>query len=138
LALRITLLKIYDLSAHYISEHIGNDIEDIVGFGSLADLEKLDPRNKIEEIKGLEHLINLKELSLRANEIREIKGLDNLTNLQKLDLRHNRIKEIRGLEKLSQLQELKIRANPIRSNESHLIGRPGQEFVKYCQEKTKR
>jgi len=106
--------------------------------GSLADLEKLDPRNKIDEIKGLEDLTNLIELSLRANEIKEIKGLEKLINLQKLDLRFNQIKEIRGLEHLFMLQEVKIRFNPIKHRESHLVGRPGQEFAKFCREKAEK
>jgi len=49
--------------------------------------------NQIEEIKGLEHLINLQELLLNQNQITEIKGLENLEKLQMILLRDNPIKE---------------------------------------------
>ena len=51
---------------------------------------------KISDIKGLENLINLKELVLYENEISEIKGLESLENLELLSLGSNRISEIKG------------------------------------------
>lgn len=65
----------------------------------------------ISEIKGLDNLGNLEELSFAFNQISEIKGLENLTNLQTLDLRFNRISELEGLNSLVNLKSLALAGN---------------------------
>jgi len=67
--------------------------------------------NFITEIKGVESLINIKELVLSSNSITEIKGLKSLINLQKLDLSDNSITEIKGLKSLINIQKLKLSCN---------------------------
>ena len=67
----------------------------------------------ISEIKGLDNLGNLEELSFAFNQISEIKGLENLTNLQTLDLRFNRISELEGLNSLVNLKSLALAGNRI-------------------------
>ncbi len=82
-------------------------ISDIKGLENLINLKELVLyENEISEIKGLESLENLELLSLGSNRISEIKGLNTLTNLKFLDLRFNELNEIKGLEYLINLQEL--------------------------------
>lgn len=42
--------------------------------------------NRIRQIKGIEHMANLKELYLGKNKIDKIEGIDRLTGLKKLSL----------------------------------------------------
>ena len=46
-------------------------------------------KNKINEIKGLENLKDLKIVSFQSNRIMEIKGFDNLNNLEEVTLGDN-------------------------------------------------
>jgi len=48
--------------------------------------------NRIREIEGLEHLINLKKLFLSSNRITKITNVNHLSNLQMLELGDNKIK----------------------------------------------
>ena len=89
-----------------------NQIQEIKGLEFLVNLQKLDLyRNQIKEIKGLESLVNLQELDLSDNQIQEIKDLELNVNLQKLDLSWNQIQEIKGLN--INLQELYLSNNQI-------------------------
>jgi len=98
-------------------------------------------RDYIKEIKGLDTLTNLEELSLEGNSISEIKGLEKLKKLRLLDLSRNKIKEIKGLENLKKLQTLILTNNNITpiegleglENDSG-VSEP-QKFVEYCYEK---
>ena len=91
-----------------------NTITEIKGLDNLVNLRELDlSYNRITEIKGLNNLVNLQKLDLSDNMITEIKGLDNLTNLQKLDLSNNMITEIKNIDNLSNLQTLDLTNNMI-------------------------
>ncbi|TKJ24983.1 MAG: hypothetical protein CEE42_09190 [Promethearchaeota archaeon Loki_b31] len=91
-----------------------SNINDIIGLENLLDLQVLNlVGNKITETKGLESFSNLKVLKLNGNNITEIKGLENLFNLQELYLYYNKITEIKGLDNLSNLQELYLTYNNI-------------------------
>ncbi|NVM52796.1 MAG: leucine-rich repeat domain-containing protein [Candidatus Helarchaeota archaeon] len=72
---------------------------------------------RLDEIRGLECLTNLKELVIGNNKIRDIKGLETLCNLQKLDLSYNRITTLKGLEHLENLKYLLLSCNEIRDLE---------------------
>ena len=48
----------------------------------------------INEIEGLENLLNLRVLRLSDNQLTEIKGLKHLTNLTTMNLANNKIKNI--------------------------------------------
>ncbi len=90
------------------------DISEIKGLEHLIDLRKLDlAANQISEIKGLEHIINLQRLDLGSNQITEIKGLENLTNLENLDLSYNKITAIKGLKNLIKLKTIWLNNNKI-------------------------
>ena len=58
--------------------------------------------NQIDEIKGLDTLINLRYLSLGYNKITEIKGLKNLTNLSTIRLEGNPLVFIEGYRDYAQ------------------------------------
>jgi Leucine-rich repeat (LRR) protein len=83
---------------------------------------------KVIEIKGLEKLTNLRELSLQSNQITGIKGLEQLVNLEILDLAANQITDIEGLERLTNLHVLDLRANKIRNSK---VLKKLKSFVKY-------
>jgi hypothetical protein len=85
------------------------DIVDIKGLEEIeAKIEHIDlSNNRITEIKGLNHLKNLKRLTLKNNYIEKIEGIEELKNLESLDLSGNiNIKEIP--ECLNELPHLKI------------------------------
>ena len=65
---------------------------------------KIKKIKNVIEIKCLDMLPNLHELSLNNNWITKIKGLENLTNLNELFLHGNNITEIKGLENLTYLK----------------------------------
>lgn len=48
--------------------------------------------NRIREIEGLEHLINLEKLYLSSNRITKIENVNHLKNLKMLELGDNKIK----------------------------------------------
>ena len=91
------------------------DLEQIKGLDQLLNLEYLIlDDNNITEIKCLENLTNLKELSIKRNKLSEIKELQNLKNLQILDLSENNITEIKGIDKLLGLTKLILWKNQIK------------------------
>ncbi len=87
-------------------EDIG-DLEEITGLETLVELEELDfYNNRIKEIKGLDTLTRLKDLNLSGNEIKEIQGLGELVNLEILGLAYNPISKLKGLENLKNLRRI--------------------------------
>jgi Leucine-rich repeat (LRR) protein len=88
-----------------------NGLKHFVSYGKLS--LRLFKIKSILEIKGLNKLINLRELDLYKNEIPEITGLDALINLRKLFLQENKIKHIFGLDKLTNLTTLCIEWNQV-------------------------
>lgn len=81
-------------------------------FSEFADVSNADGK-RIQEIKGLDQLVNLRELYMTGQSITKIKGLDNLKNLESINLMWNTITEIKGLDKLSNLQDLYLSFNQI-------------------------
>lgn len=70
--------------------------------------------NRISVMEGLESLVNLQRLNLRANRIEAIgKSLATCVNLVELELYENRICTIEGLEGLSSLTSLDLSFNSI-------------------------
>ncbi len=72
----------------------------------------------IEEIQGLNQLMDLQELYLHKNYIREIAGLDMLRELKVLNLSDNEIEKIEGLSAQHQLEKLFLGMNKIVSIEN--------------------
>ena len=65
--------------------------------------------------KGLENLINLRELDLSNNDIEKIDGLSTLKRLRSLNLSFNKITKIEGLSGLKSLEILNLSNNLIES-----------------------
>ena len=70
-------------------------------------------RNKILNLTGLEHAINLKRLTLINNDISDISLLADLTNLEHLGLSSNDISDISPLADLTNLETLWLSSNDI-------------------------
>ena len=89
-------------------------ILDVKGLEHLENLRELYfSDNLISDFKGLDDLQNLDILCIAGNRISEIKELNNLINLKELYLSNNKISEIEGLENLQNLKVLKIENNKI-------------------------
>jgi len=72
--------------------------------------------NQIKEIKNLDSLNELRELSIYRNKIEGISGLGNLVNLRRLIIYHNNITKILNLNNLKKLEFLDKNLNKILSN----------------------
>nr|MDO8116817.1 leucine-rich repeat domain-containing protein [Candidatus Sigynarchaeota archaeon] len=91
-----------------------SSIFDIKGLDALVDLKELDlSGNHITRIEGLDHLKSLKTLWLIGNQVQRIEGLDSLTELVDLRLSKNKILTIQGLETLKNLKNLELKDNQI-------------------------
>ena len=105
---RITHLKI----SGSVEDCVIKNINEIVGLENLINLRELDlSKNNIKEIKNLDTLINLKRLNFFNNDIMEIKGLEALKNLEYLSFEDNGIQQIQGLDNLVNLKELDLSNN---------------------------
>lgn len=84
----------------------------------LQNIHELDARNrKVEDLEGIQHLVNLKVLNLNWNRIRDITPLKGLTSLKTLKLWGNQIEDISPLRHLSRLEVLTLEDNRIRNIE---------------------
>ncbi|MFL0195384.1 leucine-rich repeat domain-containing protein [Clostridium sp. WILCCON 0269] len=100
--------KITELNAEYYG------VQDISGIEKLLNLQLLNlGGNEISSINVLKNLTNLKQLTLGNNKINDISVLNSLVNLQTLDLSYNRISDISVLKDLPGLQWLALFNNPI-------------------------
>lgn len=82
-------------------------------------LQKLQlDNNIIEEIRGLDHLVNLQWLDLSFNRIKKIQGLEHLVNLTDLSLFQNSISVLEGMDTLSKLNYFSVGNNSIASSDS--------------------
>ena len=70
-------------------------------------------RRDIGNLSGLEHCLNLAEVSLAENKIEDVSPLSACTNIQLLDLSKNWIKDITPLETLVKLQYLQLEDNKV-------------------------
>ncbi|WP_051542200.1 DUF5050 domain-containing protein [Clostridium lundense] len=87
-------------------------IQDISGIENLINLQILSLHiNEISDISPLKELTNLQRLGLGENKISDISPLKGLTNLQRLNLCNNRINDISELKNLTNLQELNLEGN---------------------------
>lgn len=86
-----------------IREKINKPIGDI----TIKDMEQLESLNadarKIENLSGLEHAVNLKELYAPLNNISDLSPLSKLKKLEWLDIAHNQVSDITPLAKLEKI-----------------------------------
>ena len=72
-------------------------------------IEKLTATDgEIENLKGIENLINLTELNLRKTNITSLKDIENLSKLTQLYLDETKITSLQGIEKLTKLTSLHL------------------------------
>lgn len=83
----------------------------------------LSARN-IEDLTGLEYLINLTWLTLRNNQVSDISVVASLANLEELELGSNQITDISPLTDLTNLTWVDLSYNQI-SDISPLVDNPG-------------
>ncbi|MBL3754095.1 leucine-rich repeat domain-containing protein [Bacillus cereus] len=67
----------------------------------------------INNLAGLEHMINLEKFTLNESEVSDLSPISNLNNLKSLDLFSNRIENIEPITGLNKVQSLNLRDNKI-------------------------
>ena len=70
--------------------------------------------SEIVDLTGLEHAVNLRDLSLFGNQISDLRPLAGLTQLRYLGLSYNQIRDVSPLTGLTQLTALSLSYNQIR------------------------
>ncbi len=88
---------------------------------AVTQLDMLTLRRRLEgnwseivDLTGLEHAVNLRDLSLFGNRISDLRPLAGLTQLTALGLSHNQIRDVSPLTGLTQLTALGLSHNQIR------------------------
>ena len=95
---------------------LGNKINSIKGLYGMPNLKMLElGDNRIREIQNLDNLASLEGLWLGRNKVTQIRNLDTLVNLRRLSLQSNRIVVIEQLNHLENLEELYLSHNGIKS-----------------------
>ena len=86
------------------------DVKGLEKLNQLTELSLVD--NQLTDVKGLEKLTQLRNLWLYINQLTDVKGLEKLTQLKCLYLNKNKLTDVKGLEKLDQLKVLFLDGNP--------------------------
>ena len=95
----------------------------------LATFVELKLKNDgIQNLAGLEHLINLKELDLSGNQLKELMPIAELRSLTRLTLSKNNLADVSALSRLTLLRRLELDENTI-TDLFPLINLPRLEFV---------
>ena len=96
---------------------------DSISETKLETLERLTATNKgIDNLTGLEHATELKDLDLGNNVIVNLGPLSNLTSLEELDLADNQIEDLFPLRTLTSLTDLDLDGNQIVNLPTNLSG----------------
>ncbi|WFC98944.1 protein phosphatase regulatory subunit Sds22 [Malassezia yamatoensis] len=94
----------------------GNRLHSLEHLDKLLNLEELwVGKNKITSLDGIQHLKNLKILSIQSNRLTKLDNLDELTKLEELYVSHNGITSLSGLDHNLQLNTLDFGANQVES-----------------------
>ena len=90
------------------------DMEELFYVGTMG--------KKVSRMDGIEHLTNVKELTLRSNNLEKMSGMENMTQMVHLELYDNQIRKMRGVETLVNLEVLDMSYNAMRdiTDLSHL------------------
>lgn len=79
------------------------------------DANNYDNKNKINTLKGLEKLKNLKYLNVSFNNLTSLSGIEKLNKLEIIVASHNRLKDILEVKKLYSLSNIDVRDNSIKN-----------------------
>ena len=97
-----------------VRDQLGLHTDEILTQQVMTQLTSLHATHSgITNLTGLEHAVNLLELSLSDNQIHNISPLQNLSNLTSLGLWDNHISDIVPLQNLTNLKVLDLRDNRI-------------------------
>ena len=82
------------------------------GIEKLVNLKELELRgNGLTDVKSLEDLTKLEILFLTSNKLTNVSYIGNLKNLKVLALENNELTDVKGLEKLTKLEWLYLENN---------------------------
>jgi len=84
------------------------------GFTFTLDGKRVERKEKIKDLRGLEKCRSLRELDLEENEITDLTPIKDLKEIQSLTLAHNKITDIKPLEGLVKLQYLQLEYNQVK------------------------
>ena len=84
---------------------------------------------KIENIKYVAAIENIKNVILNDHEISSLKGISKYKNITNLSLQNNQIEKIDGLENLDNLWGLDLTGNPIQSIKGLCINKKKLEYI---------
>ena len=102
----IDVEEVTELYCHY------NELTELKGLDKLVNLKELDcVENKLTEL-DLSKLVNLKLLDCNFNELTEL-DVSKLVNLKVLSCNNNELTELKGLDKLVNLKELSCNNNEL-------------------------
>ena len=105
----VEVLNIAQLQALILDN---NNLENIKGIDKLVNLDFLSINdNKLNDIEGIEKLVNVHFLRLNDNKLTDIKGIDKLVNLEFLGLSGNKLSNINSINCLTKLLELFLNNN---------------------------
>jgi len=79
-----------------------NDLKEI----KFLDSQYLNPSRKIDELDGIEYLVNLEKLIIENNTISDLSALKEMSNLRELHFSFNKVNDLTPLEDLQSLERL--------------------------------
>ncbi|HWR61966.1 MAG TPA: leucine-rich repeat domain-containing protein [Clostridia bacterium] len=87
---------------------------DLTGLEHFVNLEELSlDGNKISDLSPISGLVKMKSLVIAFNEITDLGALSGMTQLEVLDAKNNRISDVSPLAVLTDIWELQLNANQI-------------------------
>jgi Leucine-rich repeat (LRR) protein len=105
------------------------NLENLDGIEQLVNLEILScSYNQLTNLRGIENLNNLKILSCHNNQLTSLREIENLRNLEELDCSHNQLTSLEGIENLRNLRLLYCSHNNFSSEYNEYL-------KKWCEEK---
>src|SRR5574343_867786 len=75
------------------------------------------PHMNLENLDGIEQLVNIEKLRCYGNQLTILRGIENLRNLEILDCHNNQLTSLRGIENLNNLILLSCSNNHLTSLE---------------------
>jgi hypothetical protein len=105
------------------------NLENLDGIEQLVNLEILYcNHNQLTSLREIENLRNLEILWCHDNQLTSLRGIENLNNLEKLDCSYNQLTSLEGIENLNNLRLLYCSHNQ--------FTKEYEEYLRnYCKEK---
>jgi Leucine-rich repeat (LRR) protein len=115
------------------------NLENLDGIEQLVNLEILScSYNQLTNLRGIENLNNLKILSCHNNQLTSLREIENLRNLEELDCSHNQLTSLEGIENLRNLRLLYCSHNNFSSEYNEYLKKWREEkYKQYIKENIK-